>query len=182
MMRANSLPRSIAFAVVAAIGWIPWAVIAAPLIGVGGAHALYLIGVVAFYVGGLVEQGMARLRVTFIVGLAGAGVALAAGTTTMLVIGLTLVLGVARSGFLYPTDPSRAVVREALLLVSGLCLARFVSGPFLPSTALALWSFLLVQSLFFLVPREAGRARPRPDPFDEARRRTLELLQGQGSG
>jgi hypothetical protein len=177
MIRCDTLPRSIVFAALAAIGWVPWAMFAGPFIGAWAARALYLIGVLALYVSGLTRAGVNRLRVPVIVAMAAGGVALVAGSTTALVIGLAVVLGVARSGFVYPAAPSRAVVREAILLGGGLLLARLLTAaPLMTSTGLALWGFLLVQSFFFLLPRERPNAMPQPDPFEEAHRRALALL------
>jgi hypothetical protein len=93
-----------------------------------------------------------------------------------------VILGVARSGFLYRAAPARAVALEVGLLVGGLVFARFLSATALFPTALAFWGFLLVQSLFFLV---AGvRARPPgsrgADPFEEAYQRATVLLERMG--
>jgi hypothetical protein len=181
MMRCDTLPRSIAFAALAAIGWVPWAMFAAPLIGVWEARALYLIGVLVLYVSGLSSTRPNRLRVPVVSGLAAGSVALVAGSTTALVIGLAVVLGVARSGFVYPAAPSRAVVREAILLGGGLLLARLLTAAWvMTSTGLALWGFLLVQSFFFLLPRDRPTAMLQPDPFEEAYRRALTLLDRTG--
>jgi hypothetical protein len=179
MMRWDTLPRSIVFAALAAVVWVPWAMFAGPFIGVWAARALYLIGVLVLYVSGLTRPGLNRLRVPVLAGLAGGGVALVAGSTTALVIGLAVVLGVVRSAFVYPTAASRAVVREAILLAGGLLLARLLTGtPLMTSTGLALWGFLLVQSFFFLLPRDRPAATLQPDSFEEAYRRALSLLAG----
>jgi len=177
MIRCDTLPRSIVFAALTAIGWVPWALFAVPLIGAWEARALYFIGVLALYVSGLTATRPNRLRVPVVVASAAGAVALVAGSATALVIGLAAVLGVARSGFVYPTAPSRAVVREAILLGGGLLLARLpTAAPLMTSTGLALWGFLLVQSFFFLLPRDRPTATSQPDPFEEAHRRALAIL------
>ena len=63
-------------------------------------------------------------------------------------------------------------------LLQGLLLARLVSADGVLSLAAALWSYLLVQSLFALVPgRRLRRAqRERGDPFDRAVSRLQGLL------
>jgi hypothetical protein len=62
----------------------------------------------------------------------------------------------------------------------GLLLARFLASPGLLGIALALWGFFLVQSVFFAI---GGTHERRPeagalDPFDRAKRRMLEVLEG----
>lgn len=182
MMRCNTFPRSVAFAALAAIGWLPWMMLSVPLVGVWNARALYLIAVLTLYVSGLAATPTTRLRVAVATGLAAAVVALAAGSTTELAIGLALALGVARSAFLYRTASGRAVVREVILLFAGLLLARFFTAASPASTGLALWGFLLVQSLFFLVPAVCEKPAPtsHPDPFEEAHRRALSILERTG--
>jgi hypothetical protein len=100
--------------------------------------------------------------------------------TGELAIAFAAMLGIARSACLYPAAPARAVLRELVLLVGGLLFARFLIGAAVPSTALALWGFFLVQSCFFLI---AGAPQRAPvgqlDPFDEAHRRALNLLGSQ---
>jgi hypothetical protein len=60
--------------------------------------------------------------------------------------------------------------------------ARFLAAATPFATALAVWGFFLVQSVFFLVGgvqprREPG---PQPDPFEDAHARALALLDGVG--
>jgi hypothetical protein len=179
MIRCNTFVRSALFAAVAAAGWLSWVVVAAPLLGLWTARALYLVGVTAVYLAGLSPQGRRPLPVALAAFLVAAVVALLAHTTTELAIGLATILGIARSGFFYRAAPARAAATEAGLLLGGLLFARFLAGVSVPATALALWGFLLVQSLFFLVAGVRARTRSgaHPDPFEEAHRRALALLE-----
>ena len=178
MIRLDSFARSAAFAAVAALGWMPWAVFVGPILGWPAARALYLVAVTALYAGGLAASPPRRASVTLIAGLAGVLLAVVARGTPELCLGLAAVLGLARSGFLHHAAPARAVAVEAALLVGGLLFARFLAAGPLPTT-LALWGFLLVQSCFFLVGGTvAGRDEGRhPDPFDEACARAAEVLE-----
>ena len=181
MIRCDSFARSIGFAALAGIGWLPWLWSTGPLLGARTALALYLIGVLILYVAGLAGRHAAAGRVAAVAGLAAGAVALAAATPLGLVLGLALVLGIARSGFLYRAAPARAGLTEVALLASGLLFAGFLAGPGVASVGLALWGFLLVQSLFFLAADARTRqAAPRADRFDEAHRRALALLDGHG--
>jgi hypothetical protein len=176
-MRCNSFGRGVFFAVLAAAGLLPWVLLTRPVVGTWNAQALYLIGVTVCYVAGLKPPSAGALRVAVIAALAAGGAALAARTTSELAISLAAIVGIARSGFLYRAAPARAAVAEVTLLVSGLLFARFLGGPDPVSTAFAVWGFLLVQSLFFLVAgvRPRGVAL-RIDPFEEAHRRAFALL------
>jgi hypothetical protein len=71
---------------------------------------------------------------------------------------------------------------EVALLVPGLLFARFLTGRALLSTAFAVWGFLLVQSFFFLVAgaNAAAHRERRTDPFEEAYRRAVILLERTG--
>jgi len=179
-MRWNTFGRSATFAAVAAGGWVPWALVVGAILGVWNAGALYLIGLVTCYVAGLCPQGTRRMAA--VTGLAALALACAAGSIIELCIGLAVLLGIARSGFLYRTAPACAVLTEAVLLVGGLLFARFLGGPSLASTTLAIWGFLLVQSVFFLVA--GGRARKvgarHGDGFEEVYRLATTLLDRTG--
>jgi hypothetical protein len=181
-MSCNTFLRSALFGVVAAAAWVPWVVVTGPIAGVWNARALYLIGVTTVYVAGLSPRGTRRMTTTLVVGLIAAAIAFAARSTAELSIGLAVILGIARSAFLYRSTPARAVVKEAALLVGGLVFARFLAGPSLASTAFAIWGFLLVQSLFFLTSSSGVRpqAGHLTDPFEEAHGRALALLEQTG--
>jgi hypothetical protein len=178
MIRCDGFGRSALFAAGAAAGWLAWAVAAGPVVGVWRALVLYLVATTALYVAALPHRAR---RVVIVLGVAivALSVAACAGTTAGLAIALAAIVGLARSAFFYRAAPARAVLTELLLLVGGLLFARSLAGPSVPSIALALWGFLLVQSLFFLIPgaRARSAAQHHPDPFDEAHRRTEALLE-----
>lgn len=177
MMRFNSFGRTVLFGAAAAAGWIPWMLLAAPLMGTTAARAAYLIAVAAVYLAGVSATAPYRLifaAATFV----GAGLfAVVAGTTSSLVVVLAVIVGIGRSGFFYAAPLPQAVMRELILLFGGLFLARFVGGTAAIPTSGALWAFFLVQALFFLMPRREGAARGRGDAFDAAYRRALSLLE-----
>jgi len=94
--------------------------------------------------------------------------------------GLTLaVLSWIRSGICFPRAPLLSLLRE-LFLCGGGGLVVALWGPSTPPTwALGIWLFSLVQSLFFvLFEPEPSSSAPPPDPFDLARRRIEDLLEG----
>lgn len=173
----SSFGRSLVFAFAAAAAWVPWLVLAAPLLGFEIARGLYLAAVVAIYVAGLAPRR--RLAGGLAAGLAASAIGIVAGTLTELALGLAAIVGIARSGFLYRSAPARAVAIEAMLLLGGLWLARLTGGPFAIATAFGVWSFFLVQALFFLIggvrARVAGGAPA--DPFDAAYGQAVGLLE-----
>jgi len=177
-MRLDGFGRSAAFAAVAALAWMPWAMLIGPCVGVPAARALYLVVVAALYAGGLAKSPPRRASTTILVGLVGGLLALVARGTPELCLGLAAVLGVVRSGLVHRTAPARAAVLEAGLLLVGLLFARFLAaGPL--ATAFGVWGFLLVQSCFFLVGGITTRAEDgrHPDPFEEACARATEVLE-----
>lgn len=185
MMRWDTFGRSALFAAVAAALWLPWMMTVGPILGAWRAHALFLGVAMAGYIGGL-APGRAtparRLGIASVAGLAACGLALGAQTAIELALALAALLGLARSGVLYRTTPARAVAIELGLLGGGLLFARHLSGSGALSTPLALWGFLLVQSLFFVIagthPR-TDRAR-HADPFDAAHGHAVALLDRDG--
>ena len=179
-MRWNTFTRSATFAAVAAGGWVPWALLVGPILGLWNALTLYLVGLLTCYVAGLSPQ--ARRRVAAVTAVVALGLACAAGTIVELCIGLAVLLGIARSGFLFRAAPTRAVLTETVLLVGGLLFARFLGGPSLASTMLAIWGFLLVQSVFLLVAgrRERRCSERHGDGFEEVYRLATTLLDRTG--
>jgi len=176
-MRHDSFASSVLFAALAAAGWLPWILLIGPIIGSEAARAFYLIGLSVLYVA-IVSP---RRRLTFVaaVGVIATTLAFVAHSTVELCISLAVLIGIVRSALLYRAKAARAVVTEMALLLGGLLFARHLAGPSLLSTAFAIWAFFLVQSVFFLI----GGVRPQrsvgthPDPFEEAYRRAVVLLE-----
>jgi hypothetical protein len=177
-MRWNSFSRSILFAAVAGLGLVPAMLLASRFVSQQTALCAYLTGIVALYLAVMAPRWAQGFRVGSVALVAGAGVAAMAPTLFWVAAGLALLLSVGRSVFLYQTKPGRAVVAEGGLALVGLGVAYLLIGPSWISVALALWAFLLVQSVFFLVggvherdPEADGR-----DPFDVARARVIEIV------
>jgi len=177
-MRLDSFGRSAAFAAVAALVWMPWAMLVGPFLGVPAARALYLVAVAALYCGGLAKSRPRRMSTTVLVAIVGCLLALVARGTPELCLALAAAFGVVRSGLVHRTAPGRAVMVEAILLAGGLLFARFLATGAL-ATALGVWGFLLVQSCWFLVGGRAARAEDgrHPDPFEAACARAAEVLE-----
>ena len=179
-MRWNGFGRSLLFAALAAGAFPIFQLVASPVLGRAAALALYLLGIAALYAAGLAPRRSRAAAAFGIASALGACVFLLAPSAATVAGGAALTIGVCRSGVLYRSRPARALLTETCLLAGGLGLSRFLAGPEPLEIALAIWGFLLVQSVFFLIGGVAARAdRPAGlDPFELARARALALLEG----
>src|SRR6266404_1773908 len=78
VMRWNTFTRSTLFAAVAAAGWLPWVLVAAPILGVSNARAFYLVGTTALYIAGLSPRATRQITAGALAGLVAGGLGLAA--------------------------------------------------------------------------------------------------------
>lgn len=179
-MHCNTFGRSAIFAALSGVSVVPWLVIAGPLLGMRLALALYLVALTATSVAALVPSRRRGLGAGVVVAVLGSCLVAATRTLPELALGLAVLFATARGAFLYRLRPARAALVELVLVGGGLLFARFLAGPSLISIAFAVWGFLLVQSLFFLVGgvRVRERTAPHTDPFDVANERARSLLDG----
>lgn len=180
-MRCNSFPRSLGFAAVAAAAYLPFLLLAAPLLGLGTARGIYLAALVPLYVAGIAPRRAGGIGAALLAGLLACGALIVTDSLTGLALALAAILSFLRSGLLYESRPARAWAFELLLTGGGLALATSLLGRSDSSVALAVWGFFLVQSGFFLVGgvREAPAAPTRSDPFDAAHARALALVEDE---
>jgi hypothetical protein len=184
MMRWNGLGRSLLFGAFAAAAFIPFAIIATPLFGWSGAVAAYAIVSAAVYLSGLGPTLRQGLAASLLLGLGVGAIAVVAPSHRDVVLAAALALGVLRSGLLYRSRFARALAIESALGCGGLLIAGQIFDGSVVSTALAVWAFYLVQSVFFAVGGITLRC-DRPDdvdPFEAARARALALLDDVGVG
>lgn len=178
-MRWNTFGRSAVFAAVAGCGVMPWLLVAAPLLGVRGALSFYLVTATAAYAMAVAPSLRRGLGASVLIATLGGALAACARGLPELALGLAVLLALARTGFLYRRRSGRAVAVEIGLVAAGLLFARFLAGSSLLSVMLALWGFLLVQSVFFLLGGGGEREdAARRDPFDAAYERANALLDG----
>ncbi len=177
-MRGHSLLGSLVFALVTALGSIPWMMTAGRLLGGPPALGIYCLVAMVLYVVCIAESWSRGVTIGALAG----GLALLVGMLTPMpagaVVGGGLILAIARSGFLYRGKPARVLVVEGLLVGGGLLFARAPAEGSLLATALAIWSFFLVQSLFFLIGgmRKRRSEEVAGDPFERARQQALALM------
>lgn len=178
-MRRNSLLGSLSFGAVAALASIPWSMVAGPVVGRLWALAAYCLFAVAAYVIVIAPSWPRGVAIGGLAALLAAAVGILAPWPSDAILGAALILAVARSGFLYRSKPARALLLEGALAIGGLLAARILAGPTPLASGLAIWTFFLVQSLFFLAGgvehREADETRI--DPFERARKRALAVME-----
>jgi hypothetical protein len=169
--------RTLAFALLAALGVPAVRLLVAPILGTSAALSLYFAALAAGYLAWI--AGTLR-RAVGVAALAAAGgvavLALAPGLETV-AVGAALIVAVGRSAFLYRAPQPRLLLVEAALLLAGLATASLLATPGVLGISLAVWGYFLVQSAFFLVARPRARTPgPAGDPFERARERLDALL------
>ncbi|MAG29670.1 MAG: hypothetical protein CL908_02105 [Deltaproteobacteria bacterium] len=178
-MRIDGLTKSLVFGAGAAITLVFVLHLAAPLVGAVDAVGLYLVVCTVAYAALLGACARQAWR-NAIAALAGSVVVvLLGGGLWGLAIGLTCVLGLVRSGLERRMRPARALVVETLLGLFALGFSAWIVAPGWLGMAVSLWAYVLVQSLYFLVPgRGHSKSGGDPgDPFERAHERLLGLLE-----
>lgn len=179
-MRGNSFLGALALGIVAALGSIPWTMVWGMFFGHFWAAAGYCLAAAVVYVVAIAPSWSRGFRIGALAGLLAVAFGVLAPWPAEAVAGAVLILAVARSGFLYRSKPARALAIEGLLAFGGLLFAYALAGPAPLGTALAIWGFFLVQSLFFVLGGVRARREEEPgvDPFEQARKRALALMEG----
>lgn len=177
-MRASSFTGSLAFAVLAALGSVPWMIAASP-IGRSWALGTYSLGAAVVYLVWIAPSWRRGLAAGAGAGLGALVLALLTPMPTGAVMGAALVLATVRSGYLFRCRPARAFVVESVLAGGGLAFAGALADGSLLGLGLAFWGYFLLQSAFFLIGGFTERPAdgPRLDPFEVARRRALALME-----
>ena len=178
-MRRNTLSGGLAFALAAALAAVPWTMVMVPILWPVTAIAGYAAAVVALYPVWIAPSLSRGLKVGALAGLLAAVAGVLAPGLSEALLAMAAILAVARSGFLYRARPARGLVLEGGLLAVGLLFARALAGATSLGVGLGIWGFFLVQSLFFLAGGVDQRKAEEPggDPFDQARRKALALIE-----
>lgn len=177
MGRREGFARTLGFGLLAACVLPAGLALGAPLLGAGAVLRAIAAGLAVAYVAAL-GRGAARGRAaTILAGVLAALLLLLPLGSVAVMVGAAALVAACRSGLLQRDLSLRALAGEALLAGAGLGLASLLAGGSALSLALAVWSYFLVQSVFFLrADAAAGRADPCIDPFERARSRLLEVL------
>ena len=185
-MRVNDVGSSLGFGGLVAIGLFclerllgPWPVSAS-------VEAAYLAGCLVVYCGLLGSTRRHMMR-NALVGLFGAAiVVMISDGMGGIFVGFTCVLGFVRSGLEFRRGPLRGLILESVIGGAGLVFAAWLAMPGGLGDSIALWGFMLVEGLYFLIgeaPSKEGLRRGRGgscgrDPFERADRELSGLLDG----
>ena len=175
-MRSRGILATLIFGAAAGAGWPAFVLLAGPALGAATALHLYLLGLAVAYVAVLTPPGGRRAQGLLAALALAAAVAVLAPGIASVAAGAALVIAVGRSVIAGPGPGLRSFTLEALLAALGLLLARWLAGPDPVSVGLAIWSYFLVQSVFFCVRPARTHGDAEIDPFDRAARRAEELL------
>ena len=180
-MRLGNLFGNLLFAAIAGLATVAYSLVAPPVFGFWGFSTAWLVWCLVLTVSYLVAIAprLGRgLRIGFVAGAIGVGICVVAPGAGAALLGMAMLLGLMRSGFLFPRRLSRAVAVElGLGGVSGL-LAGSLAGPSPLSLGIAVWGFFLAQSLFFVIGGiKVWRPSVTEDAFEKARREAVRVME-----
>lgn len=178
-MRWNTFAGSLVFAAAAAAGLVPVVLGLTPWLGARTGLGLYLVAVTALYLRELRPAGQRRhlaVVATCVIGLLAVGWLRSA---TGIALVLAVVLGIVRSGVAFRGGRGRVLLVDAVLIGGGVLFAGAVGGTTLGGWVLALWGFLLVQSVYVLIAGMPARRATEAgeDAFAAAYGRAVTLLE-----
>lgn len=139
---------------------------------------LYLVGCLVLYSTLLAPTPRKAIRNGAVAAVAAAGLLVSTSSVVGVAVGATALLTLVRSGLDANTRRPRVFFFEATLGFLALSAAAWVAWPGWIGQAAALWSYFLVQSLFFLLPivQEGGGSSESGDEFERARDHLMALL------
>jgi hypothetical protein len=176
-MKPHGLGRGLAFALFAALGTLPWQLLFAPFVGYASAFAVYMLGLSVAALLFLAPSLRRALGAAAVATLVLLPIALLAPAPSVALLAGLCMLGVGRSGMSYPRPFARALAVELSLGLCASLAALFFYDLGLFGSALAVWSFWLVQSTFSLLPgRSLAAEAPAGDAFDQARAAAERLM------
>jgi hypothetical protein len=182
-MRVHGLGSSLVFGAAVSIALVFMQHVFAPMLGSWNVLAFYLVGCTVAYAALIGRTRRASLRNAMVGAIGAVAVfALARGSHAGMgevAIGLTCVVALVRSGLDPALRRTRSFVIESGLGGASLVFAAWLATPGWLGSAVALWGYVLVQSLYFLIPRsrDAHRGECVGDPFDRARERLIAMLE-----
>jgi hypothetical protein len=178
MMRLGNLAGGLLFAAVAGLATVAYSLIVPPLVGFGAAWLWWCLCLTACYLVAIAPNLRRGIRIGVLSAVLGVGIYLLAPGFSAAMLAMAVLLGLMRSGFLFPRRLGRAVAVELGLGSGAGLLAGSLVGPSSLSLGIAVWSFFLVQSLFFVIGGlEVWRPGSTEDPFDKAHRQAVRLME-----
>ena len=111
----NSFPKSLIFAVVAALGAVPALIIAGPWLGSTTAATAYLVGAISLYLCGIAPNRARAVRAGLMALTFGVVILLLANSVAQAAVAMTVALALIRSGLLYRSSRERGLVAEVIV-------------------------------------------------------------------
>ena len=174
----NLLVGNLLFAAIAGLATVAYSLIAPPLFGFSTAWLWWCLFLTVRYLVAIAPNLGRALRIGMLAGAIGVGICVVAPGEGAALLGIAMLLGLMRSGFLFPRRLARSVAVElGLAGLSGL-LAGSLAGPSSLSLGIAVWGFFLVQSLFFVIGGiQVRRPDGAEDAFAKARREAMRVME-----
>jgi hypothetical protein len=169
--------RTLGFGLLAALGAVAWQVAGSFVMSPRTSLTVYaLLCACAFPAALAPSLRAAALSLALCIPLA-AGAALVVPDLTSAVICAALIAALGRA-LMYWSKPARTLALELALFAVALVAARSLGGTSPFAAALGVWSFCLVQSVYFLflTPQPRESTAVSEDPFELAHRRALAAL------
>jgi hypothetical protein len=147
--------------------------------GVGDALAAYALLTSVIYVGGVSAGPRRGWIAALAAGVLSLAVWMLPTTPGESILAAAGILALTRSGLACPGRGARVWATEAVLGTLGLGFAATLAGSNLLWLGLAIWTFYLVQSVFFLIggARAGAEHEEEADPFDVAHARAVSLIE-----
>ncbi|MBJ21254.1 MAG: hypothetical protein GY910_02675 [bacterium] len=177
-MSVAGITSSLLFGAMGAVTLVFTQPVFAPFVGSANALALHLAICVVAYGVSIGRNPRMRLRNGLVGSIASVAVLSLARSIDGIAIGLTIVLALVRTGLDGEARTGRTLFFETILGCGALAFSSVLAAPGGLGNSVALWGFMLVQSLYFLLPlaRHRKASLAEGDPFDRARGHLLALL------
>ena len=181
-MKAPGLARGLLFALFAGLGTVPWLVLTVPWFGYARAVSIYLLLLPLVCLPWQAPNLRRGLGAALLATLLTLPAALADLSPSAALLCALFALGLGRSGVCYPRPLARALFLELALAFTAALVAGVVFDRSLFGSALAVWSFWLVQSAYPLWPGSSTAPdQVEGDAFERARAAAERLLQTNGT-
>ena len=177
-MRLGNLAGNLMFGAITGLATVAYSLVGPPLLGFSSAWLWWCLFLTVSHLVAIAPSLARGVRIGMLAGAIGVGIHMFAPGNTAAMLGMLLLLGLMRSGFLFPRRLARALAVElGLGSVAGL-LAGSLAGPSSLSLGIAVWGFFLVQSLFFVIGGfEVSGLGPTGEAFEKAHREATRLME-----
>ena len=177
-MRLGNLAGNLMFGAIAGLATVAYSLVGPPLLGFSSAWLWWCLFLTVSHLVAIAPSLARGVRIGMLAGAIGIGIHMFAPGNAAAMLGMMMLLGLMRSGFLFPRRLARALAVELGLGAAAGLLAAALAGPSSLSLGIAVWGFFLVQSLFFVIGGfEIRRLSFSEDAFEKARREAMTVME-----